>query len=124
LGSGGPGAGSTSCRGLSHFHKHLPIGQLPSARHEYRPPGRTPLEIMRENMRWAHQEAAELLAKLLPRGAPTGPEGLESFKQLLRLRELAGEWAKDAAPYVHPLSSLSRHRPSCARLRAISVTDF
>jgi hypothetical protein len=28
---------------------------------------------MGENMRWAHQEAAELLAKLLPRGAPTGP---------------------------------------------------
>lgn len=25
LGSGGPGAGSTSCRGLSHFHKHLPM---------------------------------------------------------------------------------------------------
>jgi hypothetical protein len=73
--------------------------------------GRTPLDVMLDNMRWADQEAAKILAKLLSPDAPTDTtELLETIKTLLRLRERAAEWAKDAAPYVHPRLAAIAHR--------------
>jgi hypothetical protein len=68
--------------------------------------GITPLEVMLDNMRFAHNEAGALLAKLLSGGAePT--EAFDALKELLRYRGMAQEAAKDAAPYLHPrLSSV------------------
>lgn len=68
--------------------------------------GVTPLEVMLENMRFAHGEAGVLLAGLLDGGADK-PDGFDSFKELLKFRGMAQEAAKDAAPYIHPkLSSV------------------
>jgi hypothetical protein len=60
--------------------------------------GITPLEVMLENMRFAHEGAAEHLAKI------TGVEpdvAVELMKGQINLRDFAQECAKDAAPYVH-----------------------
>lgn len=68
--------------------------------------GITPLEVMLDNMRFAHGKAADVLAQLLACGAET-PEAFNEFKELLRFRGMAQEAAKDAAPYLHPrLSSV------------------
>jgi hypothetical protein len=64
--------------------------------------GRTPLDVMLNNMRWADQEADRLLA--------TGSEALETNRAVLQLKELACEWARDAAPYVHPRLAAIAHR--------------
>ncbi|MEC9266722.1 MAG: hypothetical protein VX464_11735 [Pseudomonadota bacterium] len=49
--------------------------------------GVTPLEVMLDNMRWAHEKAAE---------SDDSTEALKGY------RAAACEWAKAAAPYVHP----------------------
>ena len=72
--------------------------------------GCTPLDVMLDNMRWADQEAARLLAKVLSPGAPTGSEALETIRAVLQLKERACEWARDAAPYVHPRLAAVAHR--------------
>lgn len=60
--------------------------------------GISPLEVMLENMRFAHSQAAETLAKMV------GLESVEpqDLKELLTLRGIAQECAKEAAPYLHP----------------------
>lgn len=63
--------------------------------------GITPLEVMLDNMRFAHCEASGLVAKLLENPEVT-PDDFNSFKELLRFRGMAQEAAKDAAPYIHP----------------------
>lgn len=66
----------------------------------------TPLEVMLDNMRFAHEEAQGVLQRLLDAGADL-PEGFSEFKELLRFRAMAQDAAKDAAPYLHPrLSSV------------------
>jgi hypothetical protein len=72
--------------------------------------GCTPLDVMLDNMRWADQEADRLLAKGLSPGAPTGSEALETIRAVLQLKERACEWARDAAPYVHPRLAAVAHR--------------
>ena len=66
----------------------------------------TPLEVMLANMRFAHERAEEV-AKVVA-GGPGDPD---TFKELLRLRQMAQDCAKDAAPYMHP------------RLNAIATLD-
>lgn len=63
--------------------------------------GVTPLEVMLDNMMFAHETAATVLQGLLDGGAEV-PEGFDQFKELLRMRGVAQECAKDAAPYMHP----------------------
>lgn len=70
--------------------------------------GVTPLEVMLENMRFAHMEAGTLLANLLAGGAET-PEGFDQLKELLKYRGMAQEAAKDAAPYIHPRLAAVEH---------------
>jgi|SRR5690242_8112484 hypothetical protein len=70
----------------------------------------TPLDVMLDNVRWADQEAAKILANLLSPEAPT--DTTELLETLLRLRERAAEWAKDAAPLC--ASTAGCHRaPAC-----------
>lgn len=76
--------------------------------------GATPLEVMLSNMRFYHQEAIDLVNKLMTEAArPAVPseggapgevnEGLvEQLRTILTLRKMAGEEAARAAPYVHP----------------------
>lgn len=76
--------------------------------------GTTPLEVMLTNMRFYHQEAIDLVNKLITDGAPPaepaeeGEPGevnkglVEQLRTILTLRKLAGEEAARAAPYVHP----------------------
>jgi len=63
--------------------------------------GKTPLDVMLDNMRWADKGAAELLTMLTEKGAKL-PDGFILVRELMRLRELAQRCARDAAPYVHP----------------------
>lgn len=60
--------------------------------------GITPLEVMLDNMRFAHSELTEHLSKLMDL-APD--EVTDYLKAHINLREVAQECAKDAAPYVH-----------------------
>jgi hypothetical protein len=66
----------------------------------------TPLEVMLANMRFAHERAEEV-AKVVA-GGSADPDTL---KELLRLRQMAQDCAKDAAPYMHP------------RLNAVATLD-
>jgi len=81
--------------------------------------GATPLEVMLSNMRFYHQEAIDLVNKLLADGVPeleepsaegkgdggendTNANLVEQLRTILTLRKMAGEEAARAAPYVHP----------------------
>jgi hypothetical protein len=61
--------------------------------------GVTPLEVMLDNMRFAHEGVVSLLKRI------EDDEGhsvdLKVLKELLRLRQISAKWAKAAAPYVH-----------------------
>ena len=70
--------------------------------------GRAPLDVMLENMRFAHEEAAEILAQIVE-GDMDGTEGFDLFKQLMSLRSTAQDCARDAAPYLHPKLSTIEH---------------
>jgi hypothetical protein len=70
--------------------------------------GITPLEVMLENMDFAHSKASVLLQGMLDSGAEV-PESFDQFKELLRFRAMAQECAKDAAPYIHPKLAAIEH---------------
>jgi hypothetical protein len=70
--------------------------------------GKTPLEIMLENTRWAYAEAIQLTERLAD--AEPSLETEELFRQMLRFRQLAVEWAQMAAPYVHPRLAAVAHK--------------
>jgi hypothetical protein len=67
--------------------------------------GKTPLDVMLENMRRTDSEAEKLAAEIAA-GHATG----ESFTRLVQLRRLAQECAAEAAPYVHPRLAAIAHR--------------
>jgi hypothetical protein len=60
--------------------------------------GKTPLEVMLDNMHFAMDEAGKALEKILN----ADQKDMDDFKALVRLRMIAQECAKDAAPYIHP----------------------
>jgi len=68
--------------------------------------GITPLAVMLDNMRFAHQRAGELLEALIAdveAGEVKEHKALlEAFKAILALRKTAQDSAKDAANHVHP----------------------
>ncbi len=70
--------------------------------------GITPLEVMLDNMIFAHTKAADLLQSIIDAGAEL-PDGFDSLKELLRFRAMAQESAKDAAPYIHPRLQAIEH---------------
>lgn len=67
--------------------------------------GLTPLEVMLHNMRFAHQQADELIAKV----AEGNNLSVNELKDALGLRKLAEDCARDAAPYVHPRLQAIQH---------------
>jgi hypothetical protein len=64
--------------------------------------GKTPLEVMLDNMRRAYNEAQRLMAVLYGPDAPQGEEALALMEEMWRFREAAQRYAMAAAPYVHP----------------------
>jgi hypothetical protein len=70
--------------------------------------GRTPMEIMLANARWAHAQATQLTEKLAQ--AEPSLETVELFRKMIRFRELAVAWAHMAAPYVHSRLAAVAHR--------------
>lgn len=68
--------------------------------------GKAPLEVMLENMRFAHEAANELLQKIEKHLAGEGGEELidlrSEFKALMDLKDRAQVYARHAAPYIHP----------------------
>lgn len=69
--------------------------------------GITPLEVMLENMRFAHEKAEPLLMQIIK--GKSLPEAFNLLGELLRYRSLAQEAAKDAAPYMHPRLASVEH---------------
>jgi hypothetical protein len=70
--------------------------------------GRTPLDIMLENARWADAQATRLTERLVE--AEPSLDTAELLREIIRFRELAMEWAQLAAPYVHPRLAAVAHR--------------
>jgi hypothetical protein len=70
--------------------------------------GISPLDIMVENARWAHEQAVKLTEQLAH--TEQSLETTEVFVRMMRFRELAVEWAHLAAPYVHPRVAAVAHR--------------
>lgn len=82
-----------------------------------------PLDVLLANMDFYHAEAAKTLDKLLTElpeagelAAETGEEAelaraaaIEALKNIMGLRKLAGEAAKDAAPYFHAKLAMVSH---------------
>jgi hypothetical protein len=71
--------------------------------------GKTPLEIMLENARWAYDKALELTALLSGPNAPQGEEASALMQEILKLRDVAQRYASAAAPYVHPRLAAIQH---------------
>jgi len=65
--------------------------------------GKTPLDVMLDNMRFAHEQAERLMEDLNEGSATT------QLSEVMKWRQIAQEAAKDAAPYVHPKLSSVEH---------------
>jgi hypothetical protein len=76
--------------------------------------GKTPLEVMIEVMRFHHDEAQKLIARLtagelpLPADDDAGADSplVQALRQVVGMATLALDAAKAAAPYVHPRAAL------------------
>lgn len=71
--------------------------------------GLTPLDVMLDNMRFAHLGATRFLEKLAEAHSQSPLEKFDAYKEMLKLRALAQEAAKDAAPYMHPRLAAIEH---------------
>lgn len=70
--------------------------------------GLSPLEVMLDNMRFAHEAAEAILRRLLDGGAAP-PDGFTELAQLLKFRDIAQNSARDAARYVHaPIAAIDQ----------------
>src|SRR3990167_2971523 len=67
--------------------------------------GVTPLEVMLENMRFAHERGEEVIAKIIEGESAN----VDALKELLGFRRMAQDCAKEAAPYVHPRLAAVEH---------------
>ena len=73
--------------------------------------GITPIEVMLDNMRFAHESALDLVSsinKMMAKGQIERKLGegsetvLDMYREMLRLRSMAQDCAQGAAPYIHP----------------------
>lgn len=96
--------------------------------------GKTPLDVMLDNMRHFQQvalDAEAVLATMTANDLPGNPEKPEEqFKALLAevkkaagFRQLAHECARDASPYLHARLSAVQHSGYIATRRATEMSD-
>lgn len=96
--------------------------------------GKTPLEVMVDNMRHFQQvafDAEAVLATMSSENLPGGDNPEDQFKALLAevkkaagLRQMAQECARDAAPYIHPRLSTVAHTGEDGGPVQVSVVKF
>lgn len=85
--------------------------------------GLTPLEVMLDNMRFAHGAAEAILRRLLADGA-VPPDGFTELAQLLKFRDIAQNSARDAARYVHaPIAAIDQKSGETATARVTVVIE-
>ena len=72
--------------------------------------GKTPLEVMLDNMRRAYNEAHRLMAVLCGPDAPQGEEAQALMEEMWKFRDAAQRYAMAAAPYVHPRLAAVSHQ--------------
>jgi hypothetical protein len=72
--------------------------------------GKTPLEVMLDNMRRAYNEAHRLMAVLCGPDAPQGEEAQALMEEMWKFRDAAQRYAVAAAPYVHPRLAAVSHQ--------------
>lgn len=96
--------------------------------------GKTPLDVMLDNMRHFQQvalDAEAVLASMTANDLPGNPERPEDqFKALLAevkkaagFRQLAHECARDASPYLHARLSAVQHSGTITTRRATEMSD-
>jgi hypothetical protein len=78
---------------------------------------------MLSNMRFADEQAATLLERLIKLDTPA-PEGFDLFEELLRLQQVSQDYAKDAAPYVHPRLAPIEHGGNDRRPSQVVRVEF
>lgn len=95
--------------------------------------GISPLEVMVENMRFAHSHATRMFHEIVGEMPSKvmyedGREDLfDKFQTMMKAREMAQQCARDAAPYIHPkLQSIEvkdgdRQRPTLVRRIIVDV---
>jgi hypothetical protein len=106
------------------IRKHMAIGKKTGGRRKGTPnrataerqaaiaaTGKTPLEIMVENARFADAEGQKLLGRLLDMLAPDRVDiALGIAREMFQWREAAVRWARSAAPYIHPQLAAVAHK--------------
>ena len=89
--------------------------------------GATPLDVMLDNMRFAHHRAAELINELIAKMKVDGGEVkdvVEGLKLVLQLRKQAQDCASDAANYVHPkLANIQHGQDPDNPLKSVTDAD-
>lgn len=76
--------------------------------------GISPLEVMLDNMRFAYNKAIAAYRELLLLDPKTPDYAIQAegfMRQCITMRNAAGEYAKDAAPYVHPKLASIEYKP-------------
>lgn len=68
-----------------------------------------PIEVMLHTMRFAHEQAGALLARIVEEAGGEGPAKIDLFKEMVRFRAMAHDAAKDVAPYIHPRLATVQH---------------
>ena len=84
--------------------------------------GVMPCDVMLDNMRFAYSRAVEMLAKIVE-GGPEAAGNIELLGELIRLRQIAQQCAKDAAPYYHPKLASVSHKGDAENPLLGPVTD-
>jgi hypothetical protein len=105
-----PGGGSKPGERRGGRNRGTPNKASAARQAEVAASGITPLEVMLDNMRVAHQRAGELLSELIADVKAGEVKDtmtvLEAFKAILALRKTAQDCAADAAKYVHMYSNV------------------
>ena len=72
-------------------------------------------------MRFAHGGAHKILAQISEANEQSPIEKFSAYKEMLSLRTMAQEAAKDAAPYMHPrLAAIEHSGPDGGPIQVVS----
>lgn len=83
---------------------------------------KTPLEVMLENMLWAHKQALKTMSEVesILEDAALAKDRPAVFEEHLEWRRISQQWACEAAPYIHPkLASIAKQQESFQHVEMI-----
>lgn len=90
--------------------------------------GVLPIDVMLGNMRWAWENSSNLLAGLSKAVTEKDKDGVaifDMYREMLKMKQMAEECAKDAAPFVHNrLAAVEHSGPNGGPIDASIVIRF